>query len=164
MTPEQRAREEELAAFIRANGECLAGADAVNRANLGHIRRGAARPHNVALHFTSVIEQAEKERIRQKKKLKALTRLTPAERKEQIRRYLKRKLKEAISLRRDDYNEYLKVTKKLNKNAFARDLKMPTSTFGRLVNGDHGLVLLCSAIMREHTLRTYIATYQHELI
>ena len=32
MTPEQRAREEELAAFIRANGECLAGADAVNRA------------------------------------------------------------------------------------------------------------------------------------
>ena len=30
--------------------------------------------------------------------------------------------------------------------------------------GDHGLATLCNAIMREHTLRTYIATYRHELI
>lgn len=164
MTPEQRAREEELAAFIRANGEYIAGKDAACRANLGHIGRGMVHQQKMTLHFTSAIEQSEKEKNRRKKKLKALTRLTPAERKEQIRRYLKRKLNEVRFLLDDDYNEYLKVTKKLNKNAFARDLKMPTSTFGRLVNGDHGLVLLCSAIMREHTLRTYIATYQHELI
>ena len=164
MTPEQRAREEELAAFIRANGECFAGVDAVNRANLGHISRGAARPQKVAFRFSSAIDQAEKEKKRRMKKLKALTRLTPAERKEQIRRYLKGKLKEVIALRRDDYDEYLKVTKKLNKNAFARALKMPTSTFGRLVNDDYGLAALCNAIMREHTLKTLVATYQHELI
>ena len=164
MTPEQRAREEELAAFIRANGECLAGADAINRANLGHISRGTARPQKVAFRFSSAIEQAEKEKNRRKRKLKALTRLTPAERREQIRRYLKKKFNEVCFLIDADYKEYLKVMKKLSKNAFARDLKMPTSTFGRLVNGDHGLATLCNAIMREHTLRTYIATYRHELI
>ena len=161
MTPEQRAREEELAAFIRANGEYLAGVDAVNRANAAHIKISAANRRKPALRFKSVDEQTAKKDAHLQK-LASFTHPTPDQRRGQIRRYLRRTLNRLVELRDLDHDRYLKVIKAMNKNYFARELRIPKSTFGRLVNSDSGLVMLCNAIMHEHVLLNLNNIYSHK--
>ena len=161
MTPEQRAREEELAAFIRANGEYLAGVDAVNCANAAHIKISAANRRKPVLRFKSFDEQTAKKDARLQK-LASFTHPTPDQRRGQIRRYLRRTLNRLVELRDLDHDRYLKTIKAMNKNYFARELRIPKSTFGRLVNSDSGLVMLCNAIMHEHVLLNLNNIYSHK--
>ena len=171
MTPEEQEHEENLAALIAANLSTLQTADAVNRANAGHVAFSKGNQRTLSL----TVDPAERrhmemlEAIRDLKPKPRPTRkdiitgksLLPRREKKcekcaRIEKFLREQLKSLTLFRERDYYKFQTYINRNTKQKLAGLMGMPVSTFGRLVNGNETLTKLCNAVMDEDVFRHYL--------
>lgn len=171
MTPEEQEHEEKLAALIAANLSALQTADAVNRANAGHVSISKGNQRILSLTVDPA-ERRHAEMLEAIKDLKPKPRPTrkdiltgkaltkrrekPCEKKERIEKFLRDQLAALALLRERDYYKFRERITENNKQELAKHMGMPVSTFGRLVNGSSTLKCLCYAVTDEEGFKGYL--------
>lgn len=174
MTREEREHEKALAALVRANAKALAAADAVARANAGHIAISKANFHPLTLTVDPA-ERRHAEMLEAIQSLKPKPRPTnkdiitgealkpprkkPIAKRERLEKFFKSQIKALAKLREKNYYSFRDHLNKNTKQSMASQMKMPDSTFGRLVNGSTTLRCLCAAVMDEKCFNGYLGIH-----